>query len=77
MHGWHSQPDIYVIFNAHWEWQKFFLPPRSGQWRWRRLVDTRLDPPEDISEDQDAIPLDPADHYNAGPRSVVILISQF
>ncbi len=77
MHGWHSQPDIYVMFNAHWEWQKFFLPTRSGQWRWRRLIDTRLDSPGDIAEDNDAIPLDPPDFYNLGPRSAVILISQF
>jgi len=77
MHGWHSQPDIYVAFNAHWEWQTFCLPPHEGQWRWKRLVDTRMTSPDDIVKENDAVPLDPADHYNVGPRSTVILVSHF
>jgi glycogen operon protein len=74
LHGWHAQPDVYVLFNAHWEWQKFCLPPHDGQWRWKRLVDTNLPVPKDILEEQDAVPLKPADHYIAAPRSAVILI---
>ena len=77
VHGWHSQPDIYVAFNAHWDWQSFCLPPHEGQWRWKRLVDTRLTSPDDIIEESTAVPLDPTDHYNVGPRSTVILMSQF
>jgi len=77
LHGWHSMPDLYVIFNAHWQWQRFFLPPHDGQWNWKRLVDTRLPSPDDILDEVDAVPLDPSDHYNAGPRSTVIAISQF
>ena len=64
-----------MIFNAHWEWQKFFLPPHDGQWRWKRLVDTNLATPDDIVEEKDAIPLRPADHYVAAARSAVILIA--
>ncbi|HUY88016.1 MAG TPA: glycogen debranching protein GlgX [Pirellulales bacterium] len=75
MHGWHSQPDLYVMFNAHWEWQKFHLPAHEGQWRWRRLVDTRLASPDDIMEEERAVALNPATFYDVGPRSVVILIS--
>ncbi len=77
LHGWHSMPDIHVMFNAHWEWQKFSLPPHDGSWNWKRLVDTRLPSPEDILEENDAVALDPADHYNVGPRSTVIVISPF
>jgi len=77
LHGWHSQPDIYVMFNAHWDWQRFSLPSHEGQWCWKRLVDTRLPAPEDVVEESRAVPLDPADHYNVGPRSTVIVISQF
>ncbi len=77
MYGWHEKPDVYVMFNAHWEWQDFCLPPHEGEWRWRRLVDTRLNSPDDIVEQDHAVSLDPADRYNAGPRSTVILISQF
>jgi glycogen operon protein len=75
MHGWHQQPEIYVMFNAHWEPVTFRLPPHDGQWRWRRLVDTNLPSPEDIAEESEAVPLHPADHYVMSPRSTVILIS--
>ncbi len=77
LHGWHSMPDIYVMFNAHWQWQEFSLPPHDGQWDWKRLVDTRLPSPDDIVDESDAVPLDPRDHYNVGPRSTVIAISWF
>ncbi|HYG77493.1 MAG TPA: glycogen debranching protein GlgX [Planctomycetota bacterium] len=76
MHGWHSQPDIYVMFNAHWEHKKFAIPPHEGRWVWKRLVDTSLPSPDDIVDEKDAIPLKPADHYVLSPRSAVILISQ-
>jgi glycogen operon protein len=75
LHGWHSQPDFYVMFNAHWEGQRFALPAHHGQWRWRRLVDTVLPSPEDISEEAEAVAIHPADHYYLSPRSTVILIS--
>lgn len=75
MHGWHNQPDFYVMFNAHWDTQRFHIPPDDGQWRWRRLVDTHLPAPDDILEEKDAVALKPADHYLVSPRSAVILIS--
>jgi glycogen operon protein len=75
LHGWHGHPGFYVIFNAHWEWQKFVLPPHEGQWRWRRMLDTNLASPHDIVEEMEAVPLRPADHYVAAPRSAVILIA--
>src|SRR5262249_5097897 len=75
LHGWHGQPDFYVLFNANWEWQRCQLPPRDGQWRWKRLVDTNLQPPDDIVEINDAIALRPGDHYVASPRSAVILVA--
>ncbi len=75
LHGWHSMPDLYVIFNAHWQWQEFALPAHEGQRNWRRLVDTRLPSPDDVVTDDRAVPLDPPNHYSMGPRSVAILIS--
>ncbi len=71
LHGLHGQPDLYVVFNAHTEGQRFALP--SG--RWRRLVDTSLPSPDDIVEEKDAVWLRPSDHYFVAPRSAVILIS--
>jgi glycogen operon protein len=76
MHGWHGQPDLYVLCNANCVMQKFLLPPHNGQWRWERLVDTNLSSPYDIVEDKSAVPLRPADHYIAAPNSTVILISR-
>jgi glycogen operon protein len=75
IHGGHGQPDLFVMFNAHWEPQRFTLPPHQGQWRWRRLVDTNLPSPDDIVGEKEAVPLRPADHYIMSPRSAVILIS--
>ncbi len=75
LHGWQGRPDLYVLFNAHWEWQKFCLPPHDGQWRWRRLVDTNLAVPDDIVDESAAVRLRPGDHYIAAPRSAVLLIS--
>jgi glycogen operon protein len=75
LHGWHGQPDLFVIFNAHWEWQQFELPPHDGHWRWRRLVDTNLPSPDDIVEEKGAVPLRPADHYVVAPRAAVILVA--
>jgi glycogen operon protein len=75
MHGWHNRPDLFVMFNAHWDLQHFQLPPHEGQWRWRRLVDTSLISPEDIVEEDHAVPLNPAHHYGVSPRSTVILVS--
>jgi glycogen operon protein len=75
LHGWHGHPHVYVLFNSHWEWKKFQLPPHDGRWEWKRLVDTNLPPPEDIVEEKDAVPLRPADHYVAAPRSAVVLMA--
>jgi glycogen operon protein len=72
LHGRHTHPDLYVIFNAHWDSQRFNLPPSNGHWK--RLVDTNLPAPDDIVEEQHAVALRPADHYIMSPRSAVILI---
>jgi glycogen operon protein len=74
VHAWNGQPAFYVLFNAHWEQQRFGLPALDGQWRWRRLLDTNLPSPSDIVEEKNAVPLNPVDHYVMAPRSAVILI---
>ncbi len=71
--GEHGQPDLYAIFNSHWESQRFNLP-HEAKWRWKRLVDTNLSSPDDIVEETQAVQLHPADHYLMSPRSAVILI---
>jgi glycogen operon protein len=74
LHGWHHHPDLYVMFNAHWESQRFNLP-HNARLHWKRLVDTNLPSPEDIVEESHAIALRPSDHYIMSPRSAVILLA--
>ncbi len=75
LHGMHGQSHLYVVFNAHWEFQNIELPAHDGQRRWMRLVDTNLPSPHDIVEEKDAVRVRPADHYVAAPRSAIILIA--
>ena len=66
---------LYLILNAYWEPLDFELPPVSaGGETWRRWIDTALDPPHDIVERQAASPI-PNCTYQAGPRSVAVLIT--
>jgi glycogen operon protein len=73
LRGVHGQADLYVVFNASDQWQRFTLP--QGRGRWRRLVDTNLPAPDDIVEEHNAVPLSPADHYVVSPHSAVILMA--
>jgi len=75
LRGCGGQPDLCMLFNAHWEWQRFALPPHGDQWSWRRLVDTNLPVPDDVVEVKDAVALRPAEQYVAAPRSAVILVA--
>ncbi len=70
LHGRHGQPDLYVVFNASAESQRFTLPHGRA---WKRLVDTNLASPDDIAEERDAAPLRPGDHYFVSAKSAVIL----
>lgn len=64
---------VYTILNAYWEPLEFELPPVSqAAGPWRRLLDTSLDPPEDIVDWQGA-PKIATPTYRAQPRSVVVL----
>jgi isoamylase len=62
---------LHMIFNAYWEALDFELPPGTP---WKRIIDTCLPSPEDIVPVKKAKKVD-GDHYNAGPRSVVVLIA--
>jgi glycogen operon protein len=64
----------HIILNAYWELLEFELPILSGGKRWRRWIDTALDPPHDICEWNAEQPV-PGTTYRAGARSVVVLIT--
>jgi glycogen operon protein len=63
---------FHLILNAYWEPLDFELPILSSGERWRRWIDTALDPPQEIVEWQAAPPV-PGYTYGAAPRSVVVL----
>lgn len=60
---------FYAAFNAYWEPLTFSLPGNH----WLRIVDTSLEPPEDIVDKKDAPSLDAAE-YTLNPRSALILL---
>ena len=66
-----------MIVNAYWEALEFEVPRlnsgRNG--RWRRIIDTYLDSPDDFSEMATA-PVVEAYSYTVQPRSVVILAAE-
>jgi hypothetical protein len=67
-----NQIEIQVQQNARLD---FELPVLSEYGdTWRRWIDTALDPPRDIVEWTAAPPV-PGPNYQAGPRSVVVLIA--
>jgi glycogen operon protein len=63
---------VYVILNAYWGSLRFELPPTPSARPWRRIVDTSLPSPSDISTDGEMVN---RSFYEAGPRSAVILVS--
>src|SRR5262249_60316776 len=52
LRGGDGRPPLYVLFNAHWEHQRFSLPQTA---RWRRLIDTNLPSPDDLVEEMNAV----------------------
>ncbi|MGD2077060.1 MAG: glycogen debranching enzyme, partial [Chloroflexota bacterium] len=68
---------FHFMLNMYWEALTFELPRPAGgrSIRWRRVLDTYLPSPDDISEPASAPPVITPD-YTVGPRSVVALVSQ-
>ena len=67
---------LYLILNADYNTAWVRIPEPPAGMRWRRVVDTSLPSGRDFMEPGEETPLDPADHYIANPRSVVVLVSK-
>ena len=67
---------LHLMLNAYWEPLTFELPPSSEgrRRRWRRILDTALEAPNDILPWASA-PSVPRSTYAVQPRSVVLLLS--
>jgi isoamylase len=68
---------LHLMLNAYWEPLTFELPPNGGgrRGRWRRMLDTALEAPEDIVPWASAPNL-PGSTYVVQSRSVVLLLAQ-
>lgn len=66
-----NDADVYVMINAYWE-DLVFAIQEGLPGVWRRVVDTALESPNDISEPQQEATIDGL-HYTAAARSVVVL----
>ena len=65
---------LFVILNADHRVQGVKLPPLPEPQCWRRVLDTSLQPGEEWCDPGQEVAIEPADHYLANPRSVVVLI---
>jgi len=65
---------LFLVLNADYRVQGMKLPPLPEPRRWRRVLDTSLEPGKEWCDAGKEVPVDPADSYLANPRSVVVLI---
>ena len=70
-----GESHLYLIAHAHWQSRCFHLPALPHAAAWRRVVDTSRTSPDDIYPDEDAPALETLHVYEAGPRSVVVLVA--
>ena len=66
---------LHLILNAYWEPLEFELPDIGNGETWLRWIDTALEPPNEIVEWRDSLPI-PGSTYRAGPRTVVALFAK-
>ncbi|MCW6034832.1 glycogen debranching protein GlgX [Spirulina subsalsa FACHB-351] len=69
-----AKENLFLIFNAYWEPLRFELPGLAKGQRWHRIIDTALPSPLDYCDRALATPV-LEDHYEATPRSVVVLMA--
>lgn len=67
----------HLVFNAYHEALEFQIPPVSGKngSGWRRLMDTYLDPPNDVCYWQDAQTIS-GSSYTAQPYSIIVFCAR-
>jgi glycogen operon protein len=66
-----NDADLYVLINSYWERLTFTLQQGEAH-EWRRIVDTSAAEPDDFRADaREALP---SLQYDAGPRSIVVLL---
>jgi len=68
---------LHLMVNAYWEALEFELPEvgQDAGSKWRRWIDTHLDPPHDICQWSDAKEIEGL-LYRVQPRSVAVLLME-
>jgi glycogen operon protein len=66
---------FHIMLNGYWGALEFDLPPAPAKTGWKRVVDTWLPFPEDISPPEIA-PSVTGSHYRVQPRSLVVLAAR-
>jgi glycogen operon protein len=65
---------LFLILNADHRLQYVRLPALPSGKRWRRIIDTSLDPGQDFTDPGAEVTINPTDHYLANGRSTVVLV---
>jgi glycogen operon protein len=63
---------LHLVVNAYWEPLSFAIPPTNGDAPWRRMIDTFLESPDDITDWRRAALVQDT-QYLVQPRSIVLL----
>lgn len=66
---------LYMAVNAYWEDLTFELPQLLGGIRWKRLVDTSLESPNDIADSSTPFPISSQELYAVKARSIAVFIA--
>ena len=75
-HDYAIDTDFYVALNAWHEAVKFRVPPSPTRRRWRRVVDTSREPPQDFVPEGEGPVVPEGGVYPVGPYSMVVLVSE-
>ena len=72
----HSEPDLFLMFNAGAEPVDFSIPAAPENWIWRLSVDTSRHPPEDIYEPGTEPSMQGQGPFRVAPRSSAIFLAR-
>jgi glycogen operon protein len=67
---------LYVILNGDCESHRITLPPPPNGSAWLRAIDTSLPAGQECAQAGAEVPIEPAGHYIANPRSTVVLLAR-
>lgn len=64
---------LFLIFNAYWDDLVFELPSLPPEKKWKRLLDTSMESPEDIADSGKLFPVESQTSYKVIARSTIVL----